>query len=287
MSRTTRGPSDSPIVPPAALPAGLAPLTPAALQQRLRSAMFGHRIHYYTSIGSTNERALELCASGEPEGSVVLAEEQTRGRGQRRRDWSSKPYLGVYVSLILRPGVATSRAPQFTLLAAVSAADALRAAGIAARIKWPNDIVLDGRKIAGILGEVRGADPEIGELVVGIGINVNHTGGDFPPELRQHATSLRIARGHSADRVELLAALLEGFERRYARLLKDGPDRLLREWESLSSIEVGREITLRGPSGRLTGRFSGVDPEGALLLTAPDGSVHRAPFGAADATVPQ
>jgi BirA family biotin operon repressor/biotin-[acetyl-CoA-carboxylase] ligase len=257
-----------------------APLTPAALQRRISSASFGHRIYYYSTIGSTNERALELVAAAEPEGSLVLAEEQTAGRGRRDRSWTSRPYLGIYASLILRPCIAAPCAPQFTLLAAVSAAVALRlSCGLNARIKWPNDLVVGRRKIAGVLGEVRGSAAQIREMVIGVGINVNHAIEDFPAALRHTATSVRLETGAPGDRVALLATLLEQLEERYRRLLTDGPESLLREWESLSSLSLGREIVVRGASTPVRGVFRGIDQEGALLLTGPDGATIRAPFG--------
>jgi len=135
------------------------PLAPAALQSHLRTAVFGHRVFYYPTIGSTNDRALDLAVAGEPEGAVVLAEEQTGGRGRRERTWHSPARLGIYVSLILRPLVPATRAPLFTFTAAVAAASALReTCSLQAAIKWPNDVVVERRKIAGILGETRGSD---------------------------------------------------------------------------------------------------------------------------------
>lgn len=255
-------------------------LTPAALQRHLRSAVFGHRIFYYPVIDSTNERALELAAAEEPEGSLVLAEEQTAGRGRRERSWCSTPYAGIYASLILRPAIAAPRAPLLTFMAAVAVADALNeVAGLRARIKWPNDVLVGGRKIAGVLGEMRGSAPEVREMVVGIGINVNQTEADFPPALASIATSVRVERGAPQDRAVVLASVLEGFERRYARLLRDGSATLLREWETLSSMPVGSAIAVGGPAGRLDGEFAGIDEDGSLVVRTRDGEMHRLPFG--------
>jgi BirA family biotin operon repressor/biotin-[acetyl-CoA-carboxylase] ligase len=274
--------------PDAAAPAPNAPgagaasdaLTPAALQRHLRSAVFGHRIFYYPIIDSTNERALELAAAEEPEGSLVLAEEQTAGRGRRERSWSSAPYVGIYASLILRPAIAAPRAPLLTFMAAVAVADALNeVTGLRARIKWPNDVLVGNRKIAGVLGEMRGSHPEVRELVVGMGINVNQTETDFPAGLASIATSVRIERGAPQDRAILLASVLEGFERRYARLLRDGPATLLREWDALSSMPPGTPIAVGGPAGRLDGEFAGIDEDGSLVVRARDGALHRLPFG--------
>jgi BirA family biotin operon repressor/biotin-[acetyl-CoA-carboxylase] ligase len=255
-------------------------LTPAALQTHLRTAVFGHRVFYYPTIGSTNDRALDLAAAGEPEGAVVLAEEQTGGRGRRERPWHSPARLGIYVSLILRPLVPATRAPLFTFTAAVAVADALRkACRLQASIKWPNDVVVARRKIGGILGETRGSDPLIRELVLGIGINVNQRREDFGPEVLERATSVLIETGAVADRASLLAEILSGFERRYSPLVQGQPGDLLREWESLSALPRGRIVVVDGPAGRCEGSVAGVDEEGALLLRLPDGRSLRVPFG--------
>ena len=256
------------------------PLAPAALQSHLRTAVFGHRVFYYPTIGSTNDRALDLAVAGEPEGAVVLAEEQTGGRGRRERTWHSPVRLGIYVSLILRPLVPATRAPLFTFMAAVAAASALReTCSLQASIKWPNDVVVERRKIAGILGETRGSDPLIREMVLGIGVNVNHRPEDFSSDVLERATSVRIETGVAADRAVLLAAILEGFERRYSRLVGGQPSDLLREWESLSALPRGRSVVVEGPAGRSEGSLAGVDEEGALLLLLPDGRTVRVPFG--------
>lgn len=281
MSETldTRGSGGEP-VPDASVTERGDALTPASLQRHLRSAVFGHRIFYYPSIGSTNDRALELAAAEEPEGGLVLAEEQTAGRGRRDRAWSSRPFLGIYASLILRPAIPAGRAPLLTFMAAVAAADALNEIpGMRARIKWPNDVVAQDRKIAGVLAEVRGSEPEVREMVVGLGINVNQGEHDFPPELRDRASSVRLLTGAMQPRAPILAALLEGFERRYARLLRDGPGTLLREWESLSAIAAGTRIQVEGPAGRIAGAFAGIDEEGSLLLGLGDQRTLRVPFG--------
>ncbi|MFQ5876112.1 MAG: biotin--[acetyl-CoA-carboxylase] ligase [Acidobacteriota bacterium] len=255
-------------------------LTPAALQRLLRTAIFGHRVFYYPVVGSTNDRALELAAAGEPEGSVVLAERQTRGRGRRARSWSSPARLGIYASLILRPALPAAHAPLLTFVAAVSVAEALRrACSLRARIKWPNDVLVRRRKIAGVLGEMRGTDPDRRDLVVGIGVNVNHGPGDFPAGLRGRATSVRVETGRPTDRAGILAPLLEGFERRYARLLRDGAGPLLGELESLSVVAPGRRVVVEGPAGRIDGKWIGVDHDGALLLRGAGGATLRAPFG--------
>jgi BirA family biotin operon repressor/biotin-[acetyl-CoA-carboxylase] ligase len=273
-SRTFDGP------PPGAPPDRDEPLTPAALQRCLHAAVFGHRVFYYPTIGSTNDRALECAADGESEGILVLAEEQTEGRGRRERSWASGAYLGIYASLVLRPALPTTRAPLFTLMAAVSVADALdEMCGLTTRIKWPNDVLVGRRKIAGVLGEIHGAEHEIRDLVIGLGINVNQTSRDFPPDLQRRATSVRIENRVRADRAPILAGVLERFERRYSRLLRDGPETLLREWESRSTMAPSQRIVVGGLTGHVTGAFHGIDEEGALVLLTDDGAQRRVPFG--------
>jgi BirA family biotin operon repressor/biotin-[acetyl-CoA-carboxylase] ligase len=165
-------------------------------------------------------------------------------------------------------------------MAAVSVADTLNEqVRLRARIKWPNDVLVEGRKVAGVLGEVRGSAPEIREMVVGIGINVNQAADDFPPELAGRATSVRMETGAATERASILAGVLEGFERRYARFLRDGPAVLLREWESLSTLTPGARLSVQGPAGLVEGEFTGIDLEGALVVRAPAGSIQRIPFG--------
>ena len=255
-------------------------LTPASLQRGLRSAVFGHRIFHYPSIGSTNDRALELAAAGEDEGALVVAEAQTRGRGRRDRTWASAAGAGIYASLILRPGLPAPRAPLLTLLAAVAVARGLRdTAGVAAGIQWPNDVVAGRRKIAGILAETRGAGPVVRDVVVGLGINVNQAAADFPPGVRDRATSVRMETGRPAARAAILVAILEIFERGYTRLLRAGAADLLREWESLAAIPRGGRIAVESAAGKREGTVAGLDEEGALLLATAGGDTERIAFG--------
>lgn len=255
-------------------------LTPVALERCLRTVVFGHRIFYYPTLGSTNDRAMELAAAGEAEGGLVLAEEQSRGRGRRDRTWVSPPRAGIYATLILRPALPAPRAPLVTFLAAVAVARALRdMCGVPAGIKWPNDVMVGRRKIAGILAEARGADPVIREMVVGMGVNVNHRPTDFPAAVREQATSVRHETGRQAERAPILAAVLERFERGYTGFLREGPGGLLQEWEALAAIPRGGRIVVEGPSGSREGSIAGLDEDGALLLDTAPGVVERIAFG--------
>ena len=249
----------------------------------MRTTHLGHRIYHYPEIGSTNDRAIELAAAGEPEGSIVIAEQQTRGRGRRDRTWISAGRLGLYLSMILRPGGDASGAPLFTLLGAVATARAISSAcGCVARIKWPNDVVVKHRKVAGILGEVRNSSPILEELVLGIGVNVNHGTEDFPGALGDQATSLYLETGRRHDRSALLVAILECFERCYLALLRDGPEELLAAWRQLSAIPPGTRLRLMAGDDPIEGILIDIEPDGALRLDVGAGSTRRVAFGEID-----
>ncbi len=257
-----------------------APLSPAALQRRMGTTHLGHRIYHYPEIGSTNDRAIELAAAGESEGSIVIAEQQTQGRGRRDRTWISAGRLGLYLSMILRPGGEASGAPLFTLLGAVATARAISSAcGCVAHIKWPNDVVVKGRKIAGVLGEVRSSSPILEELVLGFGVNVNHGRDDFPRELGDLATSVYLETGRRHDRSTLLVEILECFERRYLALLRDGPEELLADWRQLSAIPPGTRLRLLVGNDSVEGVLIDIEPDGALRLDVGAGSTRRVGFG--------
>jgi BirA family biotin operon repressor/biotin-[acetyl-CoA-carboxylase] ligase len=186
----------------------------------------------------------------------------------------------VYASLVLRPGLPAARAPLLTLLAAVAVARGLRgAAAVNAAIKWPNDVVVGRRKIAGILAESRGGDATIRDIVVGIGVNVNQERDDFPEDVRDAATSVRIETGRPAPRAPILASILEGFAGGDARLRRAGPAALLRDWESLAAFPRGGRIVVQGPAGPREGTVAGLDEEGALLLVTGTGATERVAFG--------
>ena len=239
-----------------------APLSPAALQRRMGTTHLGHRIYHYPEIGSTNDRAIELAAAGEPEGSIVIAEQQTQGRGRHDRTWISAGGLGLYLSMILRPGGEASGAPLFTLLGAVATARAISSAcGCVAHIKWPNDVVVKGRKIAGVLGEVRSSSPILEELVLGIGVNVNHGTDDFPRELGDQATSMYLETG-TRD--------------------QPGPSCLGADPARDPPPPPGRErFGRRGPDRHRTGRsvaarrWCGFDPPGGVRRNRRDRGAHR------------
>jgi BirA family transcriptional regulator, biotin operon repressor / biotin---[acetyl-CoA-carboxylase] ligase len=222
-----------------------------------------------TETASTNDVARDQAARGTAGGFVVAAARQTRGRGRLGRRWESARDAGLYVSVLLRPELAVRDAGQLTILSSVAMADAVEAvAGFRPQIKWPNDLVMAGRKLAGLLIETEPAGQRLAWAVIGIGLNVNHEPADFPPELRDIATSLRIIASRSFRRADLLVALLHAFAARLTRPFAEA-----REAWAESSLTVGQRVKLTTLRGVLHGQAVGLDPSGALLLRLESGEV--------------
>ncbi len=230
----------------------------------------GRRIEYHDSIPSTSDRARELAAAGEPEGTVIIAGEQTRGRGRSERSWHSPADLGLYMSVLLRPRAAGTEAPLFGLLAAVAAAGAL-----GATIKWPNDLLLSGRKVAGILTEARSNQQGIRDLVIGIGVNLNQGAEDFPPDIRGSAISLRMARGARVEGVRVAEEILVELGRWYTLWSKAGGGPVLERFRSLSGDLVGRRVRVMDGGRARTGVTGGITSDGALRVRPDDGGAEE------------
>lgn len=241
-------------------------LRPEELCPHLTTTRLGRCISYLTSTDSTNNEAKKLAAAGCPEGQIVVAEEQVSGRGRLARGWFSPFGKGVWFSIVLRPPFSPQEAPKCTLLAAVAVSRAIRrATGVECGIKWPNDILVAGRKLVGILTEMSAEMDAINYIVIGIGINVNVEPDDLPPELRDIAGSLRIAAGRSFSRVELLAAVLHELERVYDQTVKDGFAPLLAEWRQ-ESVTLGQTVDVVGSGQQFSGVAEDIDSDGALLV---------------------
>ena len=218
---------------------------------------------------STNDVAREQGRKGTKAGFVVAASKQTRGRGRLGRNWESPPNRGLYVSILMRPDLAVVDAGQLTILSSVTTADAVqRVAGFRPQIKWPNDLLVEGRKLAGLLIETERKGARLDFAVVGIGLNVGQAEDDFSPEVRGLATSLKLVTGETFRRADLLVALLQAFERRLAK-----PFTEVREaWEA-SSLTLGQRVTLSTSRGVKHGQAVGLDESGALLLRGNSGEV--------------
>lgn len=247
-------------------------LLPDMLAPFLKGTIFGQEIHHYYKIGSTNSEAMESASAGAPEGSVFVAEEQTAGRGRGAHHWDSAPSVGIYCSVVLRPALPPSEALILSLAAglAVQAAVQQVDSRVLPDLKWPNDLVIAGKKFCGILTEMNSEATSVRYIVVGIGINVNQAG--FPGDLRQTATSLRLATGTEWSRVELCAALLKSLDREYRDLLQKvgARDSILERFQERSSSARGRQARVE-ENGGFEGVTEGLDPRGFLQVRTAQG----------------
>lgn len=248
--------------------------TQAEIGPLLATRELGWAIHHHEVIASTNDVALKLARAGAAHGEVVIADRQTAGRGRRGRSWSSPARVNLYLSVILRPQLPPQRAPELVSVVAVAAAETLREMDIPAGIKWPNDLVIDGRKVAGILTELSADGARINFVVVGIGINVNATQADFPEELHPIATSLRIEKGAKVSRAELAAALLGKLER-WLDLHQAQGFAPIRERYRVLSATLGQRVRLIEPDREVLGTAEDIDEAGALFLRKDDGTLER------------
>jgi BirA family biotin operon repressor/biotin-[acetyl-CoA-carboxylase] ligase len=232
----------------------------------LHTSWVGSHYHHFQQIGSTNDYAMELAARGAPHGTVVIAEEQTRGKGRLARTWVSQPHLGIYVSIVLTNPLPLLEAHHATMIAALSLSEILETTfGVPARIKWPNDILVNGRKITGILTEMQSDQDYTRFLVIGVGINVNHETHDMEGPFRYPATSLAIESGHPVRRKDLLIAFLRRFEDHYDTFLKEGFSTFLPQIEKLSAV-LNKEIRIVSGKNQIAGRAVGFTPEGGLRI---------------------
>jgi BirA family transcriptional regulator, biotin operon repressor / biotin---[acetyl-CoA-carboxylase] ligase len=247
-------------------------LTPDVLKRQLKGTLFGKRIYHFFKTDSTNRIAFELGHAGEMEGAIVLAEEQSAGRGRAGRTWHSERAAGIYVTLLLRPKLAPVQAPLLTMMAGLSAHAAVEAVtGLAVDLKWPNDLMIRGKKAGGILTEMHAEPGLVRFVVVGIGLNVNQE--RFPGELAAIATSLRQETGKTQSRMELLVRLLREFESDYNRFLREGVAGVIQRFEVVSSYAHGKKVRVTNGTESYVGTTAGLGPEGLLQVEREDGRV--------------
>lgn len=248
----------------------------------LSTARFGRLIHWHRSLESTNSTARLLAAGGADEGAVVVAESQSAGRGRLGRSWDSPSGVNLYFSLVLRPQLPPGRIPQLTLLLAVALHRALTLLDGELRpaIKWPNDILVGGRKLSGILCEMQSEADRAHFVVAGIGINVNQAG--FEGELDGTATSLRMETGRTISRPALLASVLNHLEPLYDRWQQEEDDlRFVQKELEDNAFLQGRTVSVERMHGTLEGTVTGIAPTGELIITTPDGTPCRVASGEA------
>ena len=252
------------------------------LQSRLAARRIGSLLHYRETVDSTNLVALRLAQEGAAEGTVVLADCQTAGRGRLNRGWQSPPGCNLYLSVILRPAIAPPDASRITLVAGVAVAEAIAsvcATGVG--IKWPNDILIRDRKVCGILTEMRTAGGE-GTVIVGIGLNVNIRKVDFDPGHCDTATSLREETGRNHSREDMFVLLCERLEQWYEIFLHEGFAPVREEWLARSEM-AGKHVRILFRDEVQEGVVEGIDRDGALLIADRRGEVRRITAG--DATI--
>lgn len=245
-------------------------LIPAMLRRRLEGTPFAKHMHHFFTIGSTNDAALELGHSGAPHGTVVLAEQQTAGRGRVGRKWHSEKSNGIYMSVLLRPGISPVEAPLITLVAGLAARDAVaEQTGVAPDVRWPNDLMLGGKKCGGILTEMHAEPDRVQYVVVGIGINVNHE--TLPSDIRGLATSLRIETGHTQSRNELVVRLLRALDGYYNQFLRQGTEAILRRFREVSSYCEGKRVRVATATETYLATTAGLDSSGVLRVRRENG----------------
>jgi BirA family biotin operon repressor/biotin-[acetyl-CoA-carboxylase] ligase len=251
-------------------------LLPQLIRPRLRTAEIGRNLYHFYSVDSTNAFAARLLAHGRKvsEGTVIIAEAQTQGRGRLGRSWHSEREAGLYFSMVLFPKAPPSLAPLFTLGTAVAMHNAIeRDTRLDVDIKWPNDLLIDGRKMCGILSEIQAEVDLVRTMIIGVGVNVNHE--HLPDDIALRATSLRIVSGRMQSRLEILLEFFEEFENLYRAFERKGPRTIIDEWTRLSSFAHGRKIEVHDGVRKIAGMTRGLNPLGALRIEQKDGSVEE------------
>jgi BirA family biotin operon repressor/biotin-[acetyl-CoA-carboxylase] ligase len=251
------------------------PLQLEALQRNLVCQRLAVKFHHYIEVDSTNTRARQLADDGAPEGEIVIAEQQSRGRGRVGRNWISPPFINLYLSVVLRPHLPPAHAPQITLMAAVALADTVaQFVSEPPAIKWPNDILLRGKKLAGILTESSVSPERINYVILGIGVNINFSQVVMPEAIRERATSLLECAGEPVSREAFLGRLIQDLDRCYGILGEAGFNRIAQRWESYFSLRGKRVRVEMGDEG-LAGVAKGIDNDGALIIEGERGQFHR------------
>ena len=251
------------------------PLQPEEILRACRGGRLGKKIHYFHQLDSTNLFAVKRAQEGGEEGEIVVAESQRHGKGRMGRSWFSPPGLNLYLSVILRPKLHPLHASQITLMSAVALAETAQFfVAEPVSIKWPNDILVNGKKLAGILTE-SSCDPDrIHYVIVGIGVNLNLSRELLPDALRDSATSLLMLTGKPIDRTAFVCRLIRSLDQWYGELERKGFDRLAERWESFFALK-GKRVRVEMAGQQVSGLASGIDKDGALILLLEDGSRRR------------
>lgn len=250
-------------------------ISPDEIRLGLKTEFIGQTIHYEETVDSTQIIAKRMGMEGAQEGTVVIAEEQLKGKGRLNRHWHSPPSSGVWMSIILRPNIPIQKAPQLTLLTAVAIVKGIqKVTNLSAQIKWPNDVFMHGKKVTGILTELLAESDRINAVIIGIGINVNQKKEDFPEDLQEIATSLAIEAGKKFDRATLIRSIFQELEKLYKIYLSHGFDPIKQLWEKYS-MTIGKMITARTLTENIFGKALGITNDGVLLIEDEQGKIHH------------
>ncbi|MFD2045843.1 biotin--[acetyl-CoA-carboxylase] ligase [Ornithinibacillus salinisoli] len=250
-------------------------LSENTIQWGLRTNWLGKSIIHKEVTTSTQHIAHQVAQENAEHGTVIIADEQTNGKGRMNRHWYSTRGKGIWLSIILRPTILPYLAPQLTLLTACVLADVInKETKTNSKIKWPNDILINGRKIAGILTEMQAEQDQIQYVVIGMGINVNHTENDLPGDIQEKATSLLLESKERVNLKNLIQQILVTFEQEYDAYIKDGFSKVKKKWES-HSFKIGENVQITTLKNQWTATFSGIAEDGALLITNDNGEIEK------------
>lgn len=249
-------------------------LTLEEIEGDLETEFIGRKIYYYDSINSTNTKASQI-AFEEKEGTALIGEEQTEGKGRLGRNWISPKGKGIWLSMVLKPDMGPANVGAITLLGAAAVHKALKNLGIESSIKWPNDIIIEGKKIGGILTEMNAELNMINYIIIGIGINANLDKKDIPEELKGKATSIKISRNKEVDRKKLLAKIFNEFERLYIPFIKEGNTKMFLDICRENSATIGKEVKVVKNNKERIGIALDIDKSGELIVQFQDGSVEN------------
>lgn len=247
-------------------------LAPQLLSRHLRGTPFAKRILHFFQTESTNDVAMRLGESNEPHGTVVIAEGQTAGRGRAGHSWVSEKSVGIYATILMRPPISPMQSPVLTLVAGLAARDAIAdETGLPADIRWPNDVMLNGKKVCGVLTEMQAELDRVHFAAVGIGINVNQS--NMPGEIAGLATSLRMETQRMHSRLELLLRLLRSLDRYYNQFITEGASPIVRRFSDVSSYGEGKRVRITNGKASFMGVTAGLEASGILRVQRDDGRI--------------
>jgi BirA family biotin operon repressor/biotin-[acetyl-CoA-carboxylase] ligase len=252
-------------------------LLPDVIRSELKTKVIGRNINYHEALPSTNKEARVLAENEAANGTIIVAETQSSGRGRRGRSWESPPG-GLWMTIVLRPSISPEKAPMLTLLTGMVVAQTIQdISGLEIKLKWPNDVRIGGKKVCGILTELSAEQDIVNYILVGLGINVNVTIDKFPKELRSQVTSISHELKHTIDRVEFAKQLLENFEKEYLDFAKDPETAIpiiIEHWRQLSDT-IGRTVKVETITGSNVGLAKNIAPDGALIVESETGELIR------------